>query len=112
MFYEFNQNNSGGYFDGPAEFVIVEADNSNEANDIAKSLGLYFDGVGDCQCCGNRWHKAWGDDGEEVPEIYGREIRPTKEDPKVKHGYRTTYAQGYGDKSVLIVYKPETKVNL
>lgn len=58
MFYFYSQNNSGGSFRPPAINVIVEASSAAEADSIAEGLGLYFDGVGDCSCCGDRWHKA------------------------------------------------------
>lgn len=58
MFYKFDQNNSGGEFNGP-KYVIVEADDEDEAMEIAVGDGdVYFDGVDkgiDCPCCGDRW---------------------------------------------------------
>lgn len=62
-FYEFNQNNSGGNFvidkdAGIFEIVYIEASSSQEADFIAKNIGIYFDGVSkniDCYCCGDRW---------------------------------------------------------
>ena len=78
-FYTFNQNNSGGSFvydekRGISEWVIIEAKSSTEANDIAKDIGIYFDGISegkDCPCCGDRWHPASEDDGKESPMCYG-----------------------------------------
>lgn len=58
MFYVYRQNNSGGSFRTPAISVIVEADNATEADTIAETVGIYFDGAGDCSCCGNRWDNA------------------------------------------------------
>lgn len=60
-FYCFDQNNSGGGFDTIGENVIVEAHNADEANRIAESVGVYFDGMEDgeyvdCECCGDRWY--------------------------------------------------------
>lgn len=78
MFYEFNQNNSGGSFDISdtlAHFVIIEAYSADQANAIAKSLGIYFDGCDDetdCPCCGDRWYRAWGE-GDKTPMIYGKD---------------------------------------
>lgn len=81
MFYIFGQNNSGGSFQvrapkGIGEFVIVEANSPQEANDKAQKIGLYFDGVADdldCECCGDRWYKVWDDDpGTKTPEVYGK----------------------------------------
>ena len=79
-FYTFNQNNSGGSFDvdpadGISHFVIIEANSADAANDKAKRIGLYFNGVDDgrdCECCGDRWCSAWRDDGTENPDVYGK----------------------------------------
>lgn len=78
-FYTYNQNNSGGGFDhdevaGIGYMVIVEAYNVKQANALAESIGLYFDGYGDCPCCGNRWHEAWRDEGTDEPSSYGRPL--------------------------------------
>ena len=62
MFYFYSQNNSGGSFRPPAINVIVEASCAAEADTIAEGLGLYFDGIGDCPCCGDRWHRAEDDE--------------------------------------------------
>lgn len=67
MFYEFRQNNSGGYWIG-AKTVIIEADSAIEANEIATTASespIYFNGVSlgrDCECCGSRWYPLWEDD--------------------------------------------------
>jgi hypothetical protein len=81
MFFTFSQNNSGGGFDfdeaaGISEYVIVEADSAEDANERAESIGLYFDGDGDCECCGNRWSAQWVgyDRGDEVPSIYDEPV--------------------------------------
>jgi len=91
-FFTFRQNNSGGSFDYDAErgisvVVVVEAESATVAVARAKDIGLYFDGVGDCRCCGNRWSEPWGgdDDGTEVPSYYGEPIN-CNEFPK--DGYR------------------------
>jgi hypothetical protein len=61
-FYCFRQNNSGGSFvydRNLAQKVIIEAETADEANDLAKNLGIYFDGCDrgwDCRCCGDRWN--------------------------------------------------------
>lgn len=80
MFFTYSQNNSGGGFDtdekkGIGTYVIVEADNSNEADTIAESIGIYFDGVltgSDCECCGDRWYSAY--EGHDAPEVYGENV--------------------------------------
>ncbi|WP_326827403.1 DUF7296 family protein [Streptomyces sp. NBC_01751] len=75
-FFTFSQNNSGGGFTydwvrGISHYVIVEADDRKQAIDKAEEIGLYFDGEGDCSCCGNRWSWPWRDDGHDEPMIYG-----------------------------------------
>jgi hypothetical protein len=73
-FYEFRQSNSGGSFKfdhkrGLSVHVWVEASSAEEANALAENLGIYFDGYGDCSCCGDRWHEAYESDAvAEVPE--------------------------------------------
>jgi hypothetical protein len=78
-FFHFSQNNSGGSFvtnDMVCETVIIEARDVDDANNIAVSKGIYFDGVdegSDCECCGDRWNRVW-DDGDDVPSIYGTPV--------------------------------------
>lgn len=80
-FYHFDQNNSGGDFDVDAEkgigvHVLIEAVTADQANDIAKNIGLYFDGVDeglDCACCGNRWYPCDDNDGKPYDQsLYGQ----------------------------------------
>ena len=57
-FYKFTQNNSGGSFSVDKNLchrLFIQAFSYEEARDKAESLGVYFDGVGDCSCCGDRW---------------------------------------------------------
>lgn len=78
MFYHYSQNNSGGSFDfdgerGITHHVIIEAQNAEQANDLAEEIGLYFNGCDygeDFSCCGDRWFEAYGE-GDEEPMIYG-----------------------------------------
>jgi hypothetical protein len=86
-FFTFNQNNSGGEFDidlesGISEYVIIEAATASEANDRAEEIGLYFDGCNnemDCECCGDRWSRAWEDElGDDTPMIYGEDVFTVK----------------------------------
>lgn len=76
-FYTFSQNNSGGSFKEPAEWVIVEADNAEQANSIAQQNGIYFDGVQkgtDCKCCGDRWYPVCESEKTKIPQIYGEPV--------------------------------------
>lgn len=75
--YEYRQNNSGGFFNydpknGLSVKVYIEADSVREADERARSLGMYFDGVedgADCSCCGNRWPSAeYGSTAKTPPE--------------------------------------------
>jgi hypothetical protein len=73
-FFTFNQNNSGGKFDfdeerGISHWVIIEAPDKAAAIARAESIGLYFDGAGDCPCCGHRW-STYTDDESDTPKIY------------------------------------------
>lgn len=71
MFYEFNQNNSGGSFDVTDTLchrLLIQADNEKDAILVAESLGCYWNGCDsgtDCDCCGDRWSKDFID---EIPE--------------------------------------------
>lgn len=79
-FFNFRQNNSGGFWTGPAINLIVEASTEEEANRIAESHGVYFDGSNDCPCCGSRWSETW----EETPSpmIYRTSITENIEDTR------------------------------
>jgi len=65
FWYEFRQNNSGGRYDINEDVsvrVLIQAATPAEANARAEQVGIYFDGCHsnlDCDCCGDRWDKAW-----------------------------------------------------
>jgi hypothetical protein len=72
-FFTYAQNNSGGAFhsnEDVAPFVIIEAACAEEADRIAQEVGLYFDGKGDCPCCGHRWFKALNAPGDDEPNVH------------------------------------------
>jgi len=73
MFFNFRQNNSGGFHIGP-ENVCVRANCAEEANKKAIESGLiYFNGVRegkDCDCCGDRWSKVHDFEAKEFPCYY------------------------------------------
>ena len=76
-FYTFNQNNSGGSFHkdhtvGIGQRVIIQATDEDDAIFRAEKIGLYFDGGGDCPCCGNRWSSYV--EGEDYPNVYGTKM--------------------------------------
>jgi hypothetical protein len=70
--FRYHQNNSGGFVvdaptlnasEGYVEGfdIYIYASSKDEANRIAESKGIYFDGVRkgrDCECCGDRWYMA------------------------------------------------------
>lgn len=96
MFFSYNQNNSGGLFKGPAEYIIVEAETPKEADERAQDVGVYFDCylASDCACCGQRWVKSF-DAGSDKPEIYGY--------PK------SDWEKEFPGRTILIYYKNNTK---
>ncbi len=71
MWYHYSQNNSFGKWDifadkGIGPNLYVEANSTEQADQFAMDLGLYFDGVEagiDCDCCGDRWWET--DEGED-----------------------------------------------
>lgn len=79
MFFAFRQNNSGGSFvvdDKVTQFVIIEAKDAKQANSIAESIGIYFDGCEkdiDCSCCGDRWYRTSDYAAEDKPLLYGKD---------------------------------------
>jgi len=54
MWYVYRQNNSGGYYTGPADMVIVSADGMVQANILAYAAGV-DPAAPYCDCCGTRW---------------------------------------------------------
>jgi len=70
-FFQFNQNNSGGYFMDlfgakQVEKVFIEAPDAETANEIAEDNGL-FD-LPYCKCCGSRFWPSWGDYMKNIPD--------------------------------------------
>ena len=77
QWFTFHQNNSGGRWvvDNDVDaYVIVQAHNADEANQLAQRIGIYFNGVEDgtdCECCGDRWSSIYNtEDGTDVPMVY------------------------------------------
>jgi hypothetical protein len=80
MFWNYRQNNSGGSFSfdkdrGISVNVIVEANSPDDADRRAESIGIYFDDDYsiDCECCGTRWHRAYGE-GDVLPSVYNEPV--------------------------------------
>jgi hypothetical protein len=66
--FEYWQNNSGGFYRDPARTLVIQAPDEETADRIAIDHGVYFNGVADgidCDCCGDRWSPAWSCDGPE-----------------------------------------------
>ena len=88
-YYIANQNNSGGSFvldkeRGLTHWVIIEAENYNDAEEKFLSIGGYCNGCEndiDCQCCGDRWYEL---DEKEKPEIYNKSIKEYLESDSMK----------------------------
>lgn len=107
MFFTYRQNNTGGEFRvntelGIGEWVIVEADSAEEANEKSQTIGVYFHGCyygQDCGCCGDRWSKIDEEEGTEEPKIYDESPEEYK---------KSMYGR---EKTVVVHYKNgETKV--
>ena len=99
MFFTLDQTNSGGFFTGPARFVIVEADTAAEANHRAKKVGVYFDGMRrgiDCRDCGDRWLRTKEQDATVEPTIYGDPLAEAwvSQDDGVRPNVLVVYADG------------------
>lgn len=103
MFVTYIQNNTGGSTIG-CRVIIVEADSLEEADFIAESHGVYFDGVEkdiDCDCCGNRWHRASEYDTAEMPSYYGAALDYTPD-----NNYNDFFmCDETGDRLILIIPK-------
>jgi hypothetical protein len=107
MFYTFTQNNSGGLYTGPAKYFIVEAEFSQEANEIAQNHGIYFNGCAsgaDCECCGDRWYPCSSSDGTKKPEIYGNSPEEARKE------YRLTISPSNSIPYAVVVYKKRSAV--
>lgn len=111
MFYTYYQNNSYGEFvheDGRlAEYVIIEAQTEEHANQRAVELGIYFDGVSagrDCSCCGDRWSRPY-EGGTQEPLIFG--TTPAAERPYRAKPYPYCYVHYTDGRVESHTYNPE-----
>ena len=54
--------------------VYLRATCADEANRIAESCGIYFDGVEkdkDCDCCGDRWYRTvYPEDPDALEDLF------------------------------------------
>lgn len=80
LWYEYDQNNSGGYFirddlvsDLVSDVVFVQAVSLVQANDVMSELVDKSNAWSYCECCGERW-SFYNDRGYEVPTRYGKEV--------------------------------------
>lgn len=76
LWYEFDQNNSGGYFerdDFVSDVVFVQAMNPEHAENIMSDLIYAADAWSYCECCGERW-SFYDTRGHGVPTRYGKEV--------------------------------------
>ena len=124
MFYEFQQNNSGGYFvenDKVCHRLFIEADSEREAIWKAEELGCYWDGVSkgiDCPCCGNRWNCNYIDTFDSPKEIavsiYCESYIPyidTKEEWYEKYGSYEIAAPPIFEKGIFEKYTGKIRFN-
>jgi len=86
-YYQFNQMPSGGKYevnDSVAHCVVVEASSAEAANEIAQSIGLYFDGIKsgrDCSCCTDRWVRSIEAEATDVVCIGNKTLREFLDSP-------------------------------
>lgn len=72
--WDFHQNNSGGYFIKNSEvdeIVLIQAYNADEAN--KKAFKIFEDHSSYCSCCGKRWSYTY-EDGCSEPSVYGEPL--------------------------------------
>lgn len=72
--FRFNQNNSGGYFTGPAMEVFIRAESEREAWERLKAQPDYSNAF--CECCGERWMFAEEVTPEEAVRYAERALDP------------------------------------
>lgn len=76
LWYEFDQNNSGGSFDRGdfvSDVVFIQAMNYEQASDIMQEMIDKDQSWYSCECCGDRW-SFYREKGYEVPTRYGKEV--------------------------------------
>lgn len=95
--FEFSQNNSGGYYLGPAKYVFIQADDSDAAYAILSEQEGFSTSY--CECCGERWY--WGN---EVPPTEMVESMLRLSDPK-------SYSNKYHDECPTALIVPLTAPN-
>lgn len=95
-FFTFRQNNTGGSFvidgdNGIGINVIIEAFDEYDALHIAETIDLYFDGNGDCECCGYRWDANDSQNHTKNPTIYDVDVSNGKfiDDEGVLHKHKS-----------------------
>ena len=98
-FYTYTQMNPGGQFDvSMPHYLIIEAESAEDADRRAEDAGAYFDGVDaeqDCECCGDRWTRAWEECACEEPCLYGEPVLPAMVNGSYANSaVRIAYANG------------------
>lgn len=112
--YEFDQNNSGGYFNRDSFFgdvVFIQATSADEANKIFEDAGAYDQGW--CDCCGERWYPVRSLDGHKEPTRYGKPVSEgvdlySPEGYIMFHGYNGKTLKWDGKKDFYEVFKLES----
>jgi hypothetical protein len=83
-YYTYRQNNSGGTWEideskGIGHYVIIFADDAQDADYIAERIGIEF--YTGCPCCGDRWTKQLDDtEGKDIPMIYDKNLEEALKD--------------------------------
>lgn len=76
--YSYSQNNSGGSFienENICEWMLIEANTADEANQIMTDIVDSNDAWDYCPCCGERWDINMDEsDGHDVPSIWEEPI--------------------------------------
>lgn len=89
LWYEFDQNNSGGYYerdDFVADVVFIQAMSSDQADDIMRDMVDKAHAWNYCECCGERW-SFWRKEGYEVPTRYDEDVTKGGFELYSKDGY-------------------------
>ena len=74
--YEFRQNNSGGYYirgDFVSDVVFIQAESYSKADEILAEMVDREEAWEYCECCGERWCSYYNE-GSEFPKHLGKPV--------------------------------------
>lgn len=95
IWWEFHQNNSGGYYTKPAMKVFVAAETQDEAYEKLSATEGFTTEF--CDCCGERWGSAWEVDDLNVLKVLNEGGTPGAE------VYNLERAEEDGTRAVLVL---------